>query len=273
MLGKSRLRSIFYAYICNILLILFTLRCQTIRYCHTMSHDKFTFKCFEVHQDRCAMKVGTDSVLLGAWLDIPPSGTILDIGTGTGILPLMVAQRDETVQITAIEIDKQAALQAQENIERSMWRSRIEVVHADFTQVAASLNKKYDCIISNPPYFQQSLLSPDEARTVARHTTALSFDSIFSLSREIVTAGGRLSLVIPANLYNEVNHTAMLYGWGATRLTHVRTTTRKQPKRVLCEWQRNYFSACTEDTITIHVPSGEYSEQYIALTRNFYLHF
>ena len=238
-----------------------------------MSDNKFSFKQFELHQELCAMKVGTDSVLLGAWAIIPQEGNILDIGTGTGILALMSAQRSATTSITAIEIDALAAQQAQENVSHSKWSNRIEIVTGDFIQVADSHNRVYDSIISNPPYFEQSLLSPDAARTTARHTTSLSYDTIFRQARNIIAAGGNISLVIPADLYEKVNHTAMLYGWGASRLTMVRTTPRKQPKRALCEWRLNHYTPCQEQILTIHTATGEYSDEYKSLTQDFYLHF
>lgn len=238
-----------------------------------MSDSKFSFKQFELHQELCAMKVGTDSVLLGAWAQIPQEGHILDIGTGTGILALMAAQRCPKASITAIEIDGDAARQAQENVARSQWSDRIEIVTGDFTHLPPSLDKQYNSIISNPPYFEQSLLSPDAARTTARHTTALSYETIFKHSRHIIAHNGNLSLVIPADLYRQVNHTAMLYGWGASRLTMVRTTPRKQPKRALCEWRLNHYTPCVEAILTIHTTTGEYSDEYKHLTQEFYLHF
>ncbi|MBO7317696.1 MAG: methyltransferase [Bacteroidales bacterium] len=238
-----------------------------------MSDQKFSFKQFELHQELCAMKVGTDSVLLGAWASLPAQGHILDIGAGTGILSLMVAQRSHEAIITAIEIDPSASLQARENVARSPWPNRVSVVNEDFTRIANSIEQPFNAIISNPPYFEQSLLSPDAARTTARHTTTLRYEDIFRLARAIITPDGNLSLVIPANLYQEVNRTAMLYGWGASRLTMVRTTPRKEPKRALCEWRRNHFTPCPEEVLTIHTATGKYSAEYMELTKEFYLHF
>ena len=238
-----------------------------------MSDSKFSFKQFELRQELCAMKVGTDSVLLGAWANIPAQGRILDIGAGTGILSLMAAQRSTSAYITAIEIDAPAAQQASENIARSPWANRIEVANGDFIQMAEHFDHPFDAIISNPPYFEQSLLSPDAARTTARHTTTLRYDDIFRQARAIIAPEGNLSLVIPADLYTDVNNTAMLYGWGASRLTMVRTTPRKHPKRALCEWRRNHFAPCTELLLSIHTATGEYSNEYIELTKEFYLNF
>ena len=236
-----------------------------------MTDTKFSFKQFDIHQDRCAMKVGTDGVLLGAWAYIPASGHILDIGTGTGLLSLMAAQRSHTAQVTALEIDSNAAEQARENALRSPWGERITVVNDDFCKWARQCEVRYNKIISNPPYFEQSLLSPDASRTTARHTTMLTYDDIFSLARNLIAEGGSLSLVIPASMYEQVNHTAMLYGWGASRLTLVRTTPRKPAKRALCEWRRNHYTPCQEEILTLNNPPQGYSEEYIRLTEPFYL--
>lgn len=238
-----------------------------------MSLTKFRFKQFELHQELCAMKVGTDSVLLGAWATIPSTGNILDIGTGTGILSLMAAQRSIDAMITAIEIAPQAAQQAQANVSQSPWHNRIEVIEGNFTTLFAKSDRQYDCIISNPPYFEQSLHSPDAARTTARHTTTLTYADIFSIARSLITPRGTLSLVIPADLYEQVNGTAMLYGWGASRLTMVQTTLRKRPKRALGEWRLNHYAPCIGEQLIIHAPDGGYSSQYMQLTRDFYLHF
>lgn len=237
-----------------------------------MTESKFRFKQFEVSQAQCAMKIGTDSILLGAWVRLPEQGRILDIGTGTGILSLMAAQRTSSVAITALEIDKNAALQACENTAQSPWHDRISVLNEDFTLWAGSCEEKYECIISNPPYFEQSLLSPDAARSVARHTETLSYAQIFDFSRKLIQKHGSLNLVLPANLLERTNETAQLYGWGITRLTYIRTTSRKNAKRVLCEWQQHHHTPCTPSTLTIHIDGGAYSQEYIDLTQDFYLH-
>ena len=136
-----------------------------------MPNPYFQFKRFTVYHDRCAMKVGTDGVLLGAWTDVSSSQQILDIGTGTGLIALMLAQRNVTAHITAIDIDEEAIEQAQGNIAASPWKNRIEVMKQDFCQYSA--NRLFDTIVSNPPYFNQSLKGPDSQRNTARHTDSL----------------------------------------------------------------------------------------------------
>lgn len=238
-----------------------------------MTEKKFSFKQFEIYQGQCAMKVGTDSVLLGAWATIPASGHILDIGAGTGILSLMAAQRSIDTLITALEIDSDAAQQCSENVARSMWSSRVQVVNGDFNNPIHLANCTFEAILSNPPYFEQSLLSPNAARTVARHTTTLGYDTIFNRSRELLAPQGHLSMVVPYDLFAHINDTAMTHGWGASRLMLVHTTPRKQPKRALCEWRRNHYAPCSEQHLTIHNNDGSYSQEYIELTQDFYLHY
>lgn len=238
-----------------------------------MTDRGFCFKQFSLQQGDCAMKVGTDSVLLGAWASIPAQGNILDIGAGTGILSLMAAQRSQHARITGIEIARDAARQAQENVARSPWSARIEIINGDFTLWVDKTELMFDSILSNPPYFEQSLLSTDPARTTARHTTALRYEQIFDLSRQLLLSHGTLSLVIPVEAYRHVDETAMLYGWGASRLTQIRTTATKAPKRLLCEWKRNHYTACQKNELSIRSNDGSYSEEYINLTQDFYLNF
>ena len=238
-----------------------------------MTDRDFCFKQFKISQSDCAMKVGTDGVLLGAWASLPTQGNILDIGAGTGILSLMAAQRSQQATITGIEIDNAAARQARSNAGESPWCDRINIVNSDFAQWATATQQQFDSILSNPPYFQQSLLSPDAARTTARHTTSLQYETIFELSRRLILPQGTLSLIIPTALYTHVNSIAMLHGWGATRHTQVHTTPRKAAKRSLCEWQRNHYAPCQENTLYIHDAVGNYTAEYIELTRQFYLQF
>ena len=129
-----------------------------------MPNDYFKFKQFTIHQDKCAMKVGTDGVLLGAWAECANAKGILDIGTGTGLIALMIAQRSNA-KIDAVEIDETASKQAKENIKKSLWNDRIEILNISFQDFSKSTNEKYDLIVSNPPYFQNSLYAPDEKRT------------------------------------------------------------------------------------------------------------
>ncbi len=166
-----------------------------------MSNSYFQFKQFTVWHDKCAMKVGTDGVLLGAWVNIFNAKSVLDIGTGTGLIALMIAQRS-TANILAVEIDADAVNQAIENVERSPWSGNIKVQHADFK--TATFNTKFDVIVSNPPYFSDSLLSPDTHRSTARHTSELTYHDLISRVSGILAFKGEFSLIIPADISDKI---------------------------------------------------------------------
>lgn len=155
----------------------------------------FTFKQFHIDHSRCAMKVGTDGTLLGAWATLPTDGSILDIGTGTGLIAIMAAQRSFGSKITAIDIDEDCVLQARENVSASPWHDRIEVIHSALLDFSPA--QKFDCIISNPPYFIDSQLSPDAARSTARHTATLPFDELVSGVKRLLADDGHFSLILP----------------------------------------------------------------------------
>ena len=142
-----------------------------------MPNSSFEFKQFTIKQDKCAMKVGTDAVLLGSWATANGSHLILDVGTGTGIIAMMLAQKT-IAHIDAIDIDELACIQAAQNVSESKFFGRVEVMHTSLQQYVKNAQKKYDLIITNPPYFEQSLKSSDEQRSCARHADVLPFDEL-----------------------------------------------------------------------------------------------
>ena len=197
----------------------------------------FQFKQFTIHQDRTAMKVGTDGVLLGAWATLPPTATrILDIGTGTGLIALMIAQRrqNNNLQIYAIDIDKDSIEQAAENISNSPFAQYISTQHTSLQEF--SPNEKFDVIVCNPPYFVASLKCPDAARTQARHTDSLSFDDLLQHSARLLNDGGSLSVILPIIEGNQLIELAPKYGFTLTHLTEVHPTPTAPPKRLLLQF-------------------------------------
>ena len=233
-----------------------------------MPNPYFQFKRFTVYHDRCAMKVGTDGVLLGAWTDVSSSQQILDIGTGTGLIALMLAQRNVTAHITAIDIDEEAIEQAQGNIAASPWKNRIEVMKQDFCQYSA--NRLFDTIVSNPPYFNQSLKGPDSQRNTARHTDSLDSSDLFKKVAEILHPEGRFSIIIPSDQTDEIIRIAATYGLHPSRQTDVITRPGLPPKRALLAFQKAE-EICFKVELVIELERHVYSEDYIALTRDFYL--
>lgn len=233
-----------------------------------MATPYFTFKQFTIHHDRCAMKVGTDGVLLGAWTDLHSSSRILDIGTGTGLIALMLAQRNPEAFITAIDIDMEAVEQAHGNIQSSPWKNRVEVIQQDICTFIP--NALFDTIVSNPPYFIDSLKCTDIQRNTARHTDTLDAEHLLSKVAELLTPNGRFSLILPADQTNDLLRLAAIHGLYPSRHTAVITRPGLAPKRILIEFRKKKETLQTNELV-IELERHIYSEDYIALTKDFYL--
>lgn len=233
-----------------------------------MANPFFTFKQFTIRHDRCAMKVGTDGVLLGAWTDVNHSQRMLDIGTGTGLIALMLAQRCPQASITAIDIDIDAVGQAQENVLLSPWSDRVEVKLQDICKYLT--DKHFDTIVSNPPYFIDSLKCPDNQRNTARHTDTLDAERLLESVSRLLTDDGRFSIILPAEQTDLLIQTAYTQGLYPSRKTTVITRPGLSPKRILMEFQKTK-EAFQPDELIIELERHVYSEGYIALTKDFYL--
>lgn len=236
-----------------------------------MPNPYFQFKRFTVRQDRCAMKVGTDGVLLGAWCSVEDAASVLDIGTGTGLVSLMVAQRS-TADIVAVELDESAACQAGENVAESPWKDRIEVVCSAIQAYASQSGRRFDRIVSNPPYFQDSLKSPKEGRSLARHTDSLSYEELVKAVVSLLNPGGLFSVIVPTTEFADMERCASVVGLHCVRRTDVLPTPTVLSKRVLAEFSMEEDKETKCDALIIE-ESGrhQYSSDYIALTRDFYL--
>lgn len=236
-------------------------------------NQSFRFKEFTVHQDQCAMKVGTDGVLLGAWtrLNFQPN-TILDIGAGTGLIALMMAQRSAATTIDAVELDTQAYIQCVENFENSPWNDRLFCYHADFKFFAEETEDPYDLILSNPPFFdhQSSGQHPTSAREKARFNSTLPFETLLKGVAAILNPEGIFAFIIPTDKQNPVIALAQHYGLFPSRITQVSGKAGKPPKRTLIEMGFNKRTIKT-DTLVIEISRHQYTPEYIALTRDFYL--
>ena len=234
-----------------------------------MSTDFFAFKQFTVYHDRCAMKVGTDAVLLGAWADVSQAQRVLDIGTGTGIIALMLAQRSEA-EITAVDLDESAFIQAKENVHQSPWDERIEVIHQDIRHFF--VDKPFDCIISNPPYFVDNLKSPDRQRSLARHTDTLSYRDLLRSVDRLLSDNGKFSVILPSDALDIFWSTAMEFRLYPCRQMQILTKPLSPVKRIMLELRREPVEYMME-RLVLKDESGTFSEAYRELTREFYLKF
>lgn len=233
----------------------------------------FTFKQFHIDHSRCAMKVGTDGTLLGAWAALPEDeGSILDIGTGTGLIAIMAAQRSPKAVITAIDIDADCASQARENAAASPWGDRISIKECALQDFHPSAT--FDAIISNPPYFIDSLLSPDAARTTARHTSSLSFEDLAAGVLRLLAPEGRFSLILPPTEFARFC-SASRGRLFLTRQCEVWSTPESGVKRIMAEFSAVPPAEIPSPERVIIEDNGPmgYSDDYKALTRDFYLKF
>lgn len=239
-------------------------------WCPEMSNDYFQFRQFIVHQQRCAMKVGTDGTLLGAWAAAPSAPRrILDIGTGTGLIALMMAQRFPQAEVIGLDIDADAVAQACENVSLSPFSERVTILHQDIVNFQDTIS--FDAIVSNPPYFVDSLASPDRQRTTARHTVSLTYADLMKQAFRLLNDDGIFSVVIPSESRSRIEAAACLQGFFLTRICLVRTTPRKQPKRLLIEFRKHPVKELVINEGIIEESPNVRSEWYQQLTHEFYI--
>lgn len=231
----------------------------------------FKFKQFAIAQDRCAMKIGTDGVLLGAWasLDKNPD-SILDIGAGTGLITLMLAQRCSADTVDAIEIEEDAYEQCVENFEASPWADRLFCYHAGLDEFVMEIEDKYDLIISNPPFYSEVVSSGNVSRDTSRQNQWLPFEDLLEGVSKLLSDQGQFSVIVP---YKEEEHfldLALNHTLFANRITRVRGNSNSELKRSLIEF--SFAEKSTEiKYLTLEIRRHEYTKEYIDLTKEFYL--
>jgi len=233
-----------------------------------MGKDQFSFKQFSIAQDRCAMKVGTDGVALGAWAPVTGVTRILDVGTGTGLIALMLAQRSAAdCQIVAVELDPDAAMQAAENCARSPWSDRIEIVTAAVQQLDT---EPFDLIVSNPPYFAHGQAFSSTARQQARHTSSLSHEELLEHGLRLLAPNGRIALVLPIAAAEQVMQLAEQLGLGVELAQRLIPNPKKEPNRFLLLLSRGNGRIFGDDLV-ICSDDGSYSDIYGEMVCDFYL--
>ena len=234
-----------------------------------MSNDWFRFKQFLIRQERSAMKVGTDGVLLGAWIESSNPQYILDVGTGTGLIALMMAQRFTDASIEAIEIDPDSACEAANNVRASSWSNRIKIIQADFLLWEST--GSYDLILCNPPYFKNSLLPPRAERSTARHEHFLPLSELIRKSSRLLTANGSLAIVIPAGRLSDVEEASRASGLYLNKILQVRGARKAPVKRLLIRLDKNFLPMETKELVIEPEQRGVFSEEYRQLVCDFYL--
>lgn len=229
----------------------------------------FRFQQFTVFHDKCAMKVGTDGTVLGAWVDVGHAKRALDIGTGTGLISLMIAQKNTDLQIDAIDIESNAIQQAETNVAQSPFSKRIRLCQTAMQDFAAA-DTRYDVIVTNPPFFTETLKSPDKKRAIARHADSLTAEELICFSAQRLTDNGRLSVIYPYEYRDRLISLGREYNIYPSRITNLYPTPQSAPKRILLEFSKTEKGPIENDLI-IETERHVYSDEFKYLMKDFYL--
>ena len=233
----------------------------------------FRFKQFSIDDTNVAMKIGTDGVLIGAWSSAPDPKKILDVGCGTGLIALQLAQRFSSSRIKAIDIDEGACKAAQMNFRNSPWSERLEVVKGDFSDPSSIVDADFDLIVSNPPYFHGAETLED-ARTLARNSNHLPLQLLIQSSYRLLKADGLFSLILPSDRFSEVQKVALEIGFKIRRYCLVKGRSDLPVKRAMLELQKTTTAIVSErEELVIEIERHLYTEEYRHLTAPFYLNF
>jgi tRNA1Val (adenine37-N6)-methyltransferase len=234
--------------------------------------SKFAFKQFSVQQDKCAMKIGTDSVLLGAWCPIEKNSfSVLDIGAGTGVLSLMLAQRTNAEQIDALEIDEDAYEQCVENFEASPWSDRLFCFHAGLDEFVEEPEDEYDIIISNPPFYSEDYKTDNSQRDLARFQDALPFEELIEAADLLLSENGIFAVIITYKEEERFIDLCSEVELFPVKVTRVKGSHTTPIVRSLLAFKRYELSVLTADELVIEINRHEYTDDYINLTKDFYL--
>jgi len=234
--------------------------------------SSFQFKQFTVQQDRCAMKVGTDGVLLGAWAPLEHNPySILDIGAGTGLISLMLAQRSNAEQVDALEIDEDAYEQCVDNFENSPWGDRLFCYHAGLDEFMDEPEDEYDLIVANPPFYTEDYKSGNMKRAIARFTDSLPFEDLVEAASVLLSDEGIFAVIIPYKEEKRFIGLAKENELYPIKITRVKGTPDSEIKRSLLAFSRNENATATIDDLVIETARHQYTEEYISITKDFYL--
>ncbi|MCD4678977.1 MAG: methyltransferase [Bacteroidales bacterium] len=238
--------------------------------------SSFRFKQFSVADDKCTMKVGTDAVLLGCWVNPTSAQYILDIGTGSGVIALMMAQRSNAL-IDGIDIDPPSIEQARQNIANSKWGGRMNIINKSLQKYCKNHSNKYDLIVTNPPFFSNSLRSPKENRNISRHNDKLNFDELIFSVKKLLDQDGRFCLILPENESEVFKDKAIINGLFPLRNLNIYPKKERAVKRILSEYclTRPSLEGTDRDLSVLMIRNDDntFTEEYQELTKDFYLEF
>lgn len=233
----------------------------------------FKFKQFEINQSASAMKVGTDGVLVAAWAQSENTETILDIGSGTGLIGLMLCQRFTHARVTGIEIDSSAHQESADNIARSPWPERMVTINTDIQSFADSHEQTFGLIVSNPPFYTSQYLPALKQRGIARHTDTLAYKDLIRCAHKLLAENGSFCLILPADAQSEIEKLCCEYHLKVNRICHIKPTPDKPPKRILFSIAHQAYPLQIEEIIIEDKGRHQYSAEYKELTKDFYLAF
>lgn len=235
-----------------------------------MPNSWFQFKQFRIEQARSAFKVGTDGSLLGAWTPVENAQNILDIGTGTGLVALMMAQRNAKAKITALEPDKESCSEATDNFNQSPWSERMDCLNITLQEYATTTPNKYDLIVSNPPFFSGSLTGPNARVNNARHETTLPLSTLLECATKLSSPAGRLTLILPIARRADLLEQSTRYRWHESHYLLIRPTTEKDHNRFITVLERKAVEP-SEEELVLYTSQHQYTEAATSLLSPFYL--
>jgi len=234
--------------------------------------DVFYFKQFKVRDDRSTMKVGTDAVLLGIATEITDTGSILEIGTGSGVISLILAQRSEAL-IDAIEIDEASVAQATENVAACPWKDRIRVIHSSLQDYASHCALRYQRIVTNPPFFSRSFKSGIEKRNLSRHDDRLTFDELLEAAGCLLDQRGQLWVILPTREGHQFRNKALAAGFHIQHILQIIPREGKEANRLVMAFAREKTMTVTESHLTLRDHHNQFSEEYKTFAHDFYIDF
>jgi tRNA1Val (adenine37-N6)-methyltransferase len=237
-----------------------------------MPETLFRFKRFKVSQKECAMKINTDGVLLGAWADVPTTGHILDVGTGSGVIAMMLAQRSSQSRIVGVEIDENSFYEARANMEVSEWSENLEAVLGSIQEYSKEATNQFDLIVSNPPFFSGGTLSATQKKTDVRHAIKLPHSELLRAAYHLLDENGVFSVVLPYIEGLRFIELAEQYRFFLSQVTEVRSFPDSPVERLLISFRKNQTEV-SRDSLSIRDSKKDFSEEYRQLTKDFYLKF